>query len=110
MSSSSAAARLAGLFGALAILANPAGILAARVLKGVILIRALYVSVPAALILALIAIAASRRARFARERSVYVESKGRGRPSRLLAWAGLYVAVTSAIALGVYGALRWAGS
>jgi hypothetical protein len=110
MSSSSGAARAAALFGVLAILANPVGILAARVLKGVVLIRALYVSVPVAVVLALIAIAASRRARFARERSVFVESRGRGRPSRFLAWAGLYVAVTAALALGIYGALRWAGS
>jgi hypothetical protein len=110
MSSSSGAARAAGLFGALAVLANPAGVAAAQLLKGIALIRALYVSVPVAVLLALIALGASRRARFARERSVYAESKGRGRPSRFLAWAGLYVAVTGALALGVYGALRAAGS
>jgi hypothetical protein len=109
MSNSKATARVAGLFGALAVLANPAGVAGAQVLKGVALIRALYISVPAAVVLALIAVAASRRARFARERSVYSESAGRGRPSRFLAWAGFYVAVTGALALGVYGALRAAG-
>jgi hypothetical protein len=109
MSSSSAAARAAGFFGALAVLANPAGVAAAQALKGVALIRALYVSVPAAVILALIALAAARRARFARERSVFAEKAGRGRPSRFLAWAGLYAAITGALALGVYGALRAAG-
>jgi hypothetical protein len=110
MSSSSRTARVAGFFGALAVLANPAGVLAARLLKGVPLIRALYVSVPAAVLLALIAVSASRRARLAHARSVYADTGGRRRTSRFLAWAGLYVAVTGAIALGAYGALRAAGS
>jgi hypothetical protein len=110
MTSSSAAARAAGFFGALAVLANPGGVAAAQLLKGVALIRALYVSVPLAVLFALIALAAARRARFARARSVYAASQGRGRPSRVLAWAGLYAAVTGALALGVYGALRAAGS
>jgi hypothetical protein len=110
MSSSSGAARAAGFFGALAVLANPAGVAASQVLKGVVLLRALYVSVPAAVVLALIAVAASRRARFARARSVYADEGGRRRLSRFLAWAGLYAAVTGALALGVYGALRAAGS
>jgi hypothetical protein len=110
MSSSSAAARAAGFFGVLAVLANPAAVVAAQLLEGVPLIRALYVSVPVAGCFAVIAIVTSRRARLARLRSVYVESKGRGRPSRILAWAGLYAAVTGALALGIYGALRAAGS
>ena len=110
MSSSNGPARAAGFFGALAALANPAGVLAAQLLHGVALIRALYVSVPVAVVLALIAVLASRRARFARARSVYADTKGRGRPSRFLAWLGLYAAVTGALALGIYGALRWAGS
>jgi hypothetical protein len=110
MPSSSGAARAAGFFGALAVLTNPAGVAAAQLLQGVALIRALYVSVPVAVCFAVIAVAASRRARFARLRSVYAEAKGRGRPSRFLAWAGLYAAVTGALALGIYGALRAAGS
>ncbi len=109
MPSSSAAARTAAASGALAILANPAGVAAARVLNGVALIRALYVSVPTAVVLALLAVGAARRGRSARERSVHPEKVGRGRPSRFLAWAGVYAAVTGAIALGVYGALRAAG-
>ena len=109
MSSSSNAARAAGFFGALAVLANPAGVGAAQWLKGVALIRALYVSVPVAVLLALIGLAAARRAHFARVRSVYAASKGRGLPSRILVWAGVYAAVTGALALGAYGALRAAG-
>ena len=33
---------------------------------------------------------------------------GPGRISRSLAWAGLYVGITAALALAVYGVLRWA--
>jgi hypothetical protein len=109
MSRSSGTSRAAGLFGALGVLAIPGGVAAAQWVKGVALIRALYVSVPVAVILALIAVTASRRARLARERSVNVEGLGRRRPSRFLAWAGFYAAVTGALALGVYGALRAAG-
>jgi len=76
------------------------------VLKGVPLLRSLYVSVPTAVVLALLAVSASRRARFALARSVYADARGTPRLGRLLAWAGLYVAVTGAVALGVYGALR----
>jgi len=59
MSSSRGAARAAAFFGALAVLANPAGVLAAQVLKGVPLIRSLYVSVPVAVVLALVAVSAA---------------------------------------------------
>ncbi len=110
MSSSRRAARAAGLFGALAVLAIPAGVAAAQVLNGVALIRALYVSVPLAVLFAVLGIASSRRARLASARSVYAESAGRRRPSRFLVWAGVYAAVTGALALGIYAALRAAGS
>jgi hypothetical protein len=109
MSSSKRSARAAAVLGALAVLANPAAVLAAQVLKGVPLLRALYFSVPGAAVLALLALSASRRARFALARSVYADAGGTPRLARLLAWAGLYAAVTGAVALGVYGALRSAG-
>jgi hypothetical protein len=110
MPSSKRAARAAGFFGALAVLANPGAILGAQVLNGVPLIRALYVSVPVAALLALVAVSCARRARFAFARSVYVDVRRKPRVGRLLAWAGMYAAVTGAVALGVYGALRVAGS
>jgi hypothetical protein len=106
MSSSRGAARAAAFFGALAVLANPAGVLAAQVLKGVPLIRSLYVSVPVAVVLALVAVSAARRARFALARSVYADGRRPPRLARLLAWAGLYAAVTGAVALGSYAVLR----
>jgi hypothetical protein len=109
MSSSKRGARAAGLLGVLAVLANPAGIVAAQVLNGVSLLRALYVSVPVAALLALLGLFAARRSRLAHARSVYADTQGAPRVGRWLAWAGLYAAVTGVVALGVYGALRAAG-
>jgi hypothetical protein len=103
MRSSSAAARVAVFFGALAVLAIPAGIAAARLLNGIVLLHALYVAVPVAGGLALIALVASRRARLTRARSVWGV---RSRWPSLFAWAGVYAAVTGGLALAVYGALR----
>ena len=84
-------------------LALPVDVAGAQYLKGIELLRSLYVAVPVTAILALIAVAAARRARFARSRSVYDES---GRWGTRLAFAGLYCAVTGAVALAVYGGLR----
>jgi hypothetical protein len=95
--------RAAGLFGALAVLAIPVDVAASKYLSGIELIRSLYVAVPVAAVLALTALVAARRARFARARSVY---EGNGRWGARLAWAGLYCAVTGAIALAIYGGLR----
>jgi hypothetical protein len=103
--SSSRAAGPAVLFGVLAILAIPAGIVAAQFLNGVSLLRALYVAVPAACVLALVAVTCARRARFTAARSV---RGGSVRTARVVAWAGMYAGITGALALAVYGALRWA--
>ena len=82
MTSSRRASAAAAVLGALAVLANPGAVLA------------------------LTALAANRRARFARARSVY---SGNGRWGARLAWAGLYAEVIGVVALGVYGALRASG-
>lgn len=103
MSSNNGAARAAGLFGLLAVLVVPAGILVSRFTSVVTLLQALYYTVPAAVVLALAALTANRRARFARARSIRPDS---GRRSSFLAWAGLYVAAIGVVALAVYGALR----
>ena len=103
MRSSSASARVAVLFGALAVLAIPVAVAASRWVKGVVLLPALYVAVAAAGVLALVALVASRRSRLSRARSVW---GGRNRWPAVFAWAGLYAAVTGALALAVYGALR----
>jgi hypothetical protein len=105
MRSNRAAAHPAVFLGALALLAIPAGIVAAQYLNGIALLRALYVAVPAACVLAVVAVACARRARFHAARS---PRGGSVRAARFLAWAGLYAGITGALALAVYGALRWA--
>jgi hypothetical protein len=96
------------VLGALSVLAVPAGVAASRYLDGVTLLRALYVMVPAACLLGLLAVAFARRARFSAARSIRPEAVGAGRVARSLAFAGLYLGFTAALALAVYGALRWA--
>lgn len=108
MSSSKRTGSAAVLFGALAVLAIPAAVFGARLVNGVTLLRALYVSVPAACLFGLIAVISARRARLAAARSVRPDAVGPGRFARWLAWTGLYVGITGALALAVYGALRWA--
>jgi hypothetical protein len=93
----------AAFFGALAVVAIPVDVVVAKYLNGIELVRSLYVAVPLAAVLALTALTANRRARFARARSVYA---GNGRWGARLAWAGLYCAVTGGIALAIYGGLR----
>jgi hypothetical protein len=99
MSSSS----VARVLGALAVVAIPAAVAASRWVNGLSLLESLYAAVPASFVLALAAVAAARRARFARARRVVAAG---GRWESILAWAGLYVAITGALALAVYGALR----
>jgi uncharacterized membrane protein YfcA len=101
--SSKALGRAAVVCGALAIIAVPAGIVAAQQLSQVTLLQGLYVATPISIVLGLLALLFVRRARLAASRSV----KGERPPTlgRVAAWAGLYVGVASAIALGVYGVL-----
>ena len=108
MRSSSVPARVALLFGALAVLSIPAAVAAAQFLSGVGLLRALYVGVPVAAGLGLLAVAASRRARLALTRSLHPERRKLVRTARIVAWAGLYAGITGALMLAVYGVLRWA--
>ncbi|MGZ4339349.1 MAG: hypothetical protein ACXVQ3_04765 [Gaiellaceae bacterium] len=108
MRSSSAAARAAILFGALAVLAIPVGVLAAQASAALRLLETLYVVVPAAVVLALLGLAASRRARFNATRSLAEGRRRSVRLARIVAWAGLYASLTGALALAVYGVLRWA--
>ena len=108
MRSSSAPARVALVLGALAVLAIPAAVAAAQFLSGIPLLHALYVAVPVALVLGLLAVWASRRARLALSRSLHPERRKLVRTARVFAWAGVYAGVTGALALGVYGVLRWA--
>ena len=108
MRSSRAAARAAVLLGAPAVLAIPIGVAASWYVSGLTLLESLWGAVPAGGVLGLLAVAASRRARFNLARSLHPEQRGLVRLGRILAWLGIYLAVTGGIALGVYGALRLA--
>lgn len=106
MRSSRPAARASAVLGALAVLAIPAAIGASRLSFGVTLVRALYGGVAAAFVLGLIAWACSRAARNTLARSVSRVRTGPVRLGRFLAYAGLYLSVTGALALVFYGVLR----
>jgi len=102
-----AGAGLAALLGALALLTLPAAVLAAQ-FTSLGLLQTLYVAVPVDVALALGALGAQRRARADRARRVRQGSAALLRTARVLAYLGAYVAFTGALALGVYGILRWA--
>jgi hypothetical protein len=104
MRSNRGAARAAVVLGALAVLAIPAGVLAAQLSSQLRLLETLYAVVAAAIVLGLLALYAARRARLKAARTL---SGGVGF-ARVAAWAGAYAGVTGALALAVYGILRWA--
>lgn len=106
--SSSRPARIALVLGVLAVLVVPAAVAGAQALAGVSLLQSLYVAAPVSSVLGLLALFASRRARLASTRSIRPGDAGPVRSGRIAAWAGLYVGVTTALALGVYGVLVWA--
>jgi hypothetical protein len=108
MTSSNRSAGVAAVFGALAVLATPAAALASRWVSGVTLLSALYVAVPVTIGLAAVALLAARRARRAQARSVFPRGSRLARTARWLAWIGLYIGAVGALALAVYGVLRWA--
>jgi len=106
MSSSRTAARLGAVFGGLGVLAVPVAIVAAQAVQGVTLLKGLYYGAPAALILALLGLLVSRRARLTSQRSVFAARGGPVRQARILGWLALYLAVTTGIAIAVYWVLR----
>jgi uncharacterized membrane protein YfcA len=108
MRSSKAPARAAVLLGALAVAAIPVGVVAAQRSVSLRLLETLYVAVPVAYVLGLLALACARRARRAAEQSLRTDGRGPIRLARFVAWAGVYAGVTGALALAVYGVLRWA--
>ena len=101
--SGSSESRLAVVLGAFAVLAIPLAAACAAFTTRVHLLGAVYVAVPLAFLAGLGAVAAYRRARAELNRSVRQVGAGRVRVGRWLALAGLYLAVTGALALGFYG-------
>ena len=106
MSGSRLAAFFAALLGLIAVLAIPAACLAAAYTVRVTLLEAVYIAVPVAFVAALCALAAYRRARARLDRSVRRAGAGAVRTARFLAFTGLYLALTGALALGFYGVLH----
>jgi hypothetical protein len=106
MSGSRTPARLALVAGAVGVLAVPVSVLAAQALRSLTLLRALYISAPTAVVLAVAALIAARRARLAAQRTVFAERRGPVRSARALGWLALYAGVTAGLALGVYWILR----
>jgi hypothetical protein len=101
-------ARIAVILGVLAVLVIPGAVAASQTLANVSLLQSLYVGAPVSVLLGLVALFASRRARLGATRSIKPGDAGPVRTGRIAAWAGLYVGVTTALALGVYGILVWA--
>ena len=109
MSGSKPARRPAGFavfFGLLALAAIPAAVAVAEYRPDIEILQALIVAVPTAFVLGLIAVSLSRRARYRLERSVRRAGGKLVRTARLVAWSGVYVAVTGGLALAFYGVLR----
>jgi len=104
--SSSKEARIAVALGAAAVLSIPVALAAAAFSSKVELLQAVYVAVPVAFVIGLAAWSASRRARAKLERRVSRPGEGVVRAARVLAFAGLYLALTGALALGFYGLLH----
>ena len=104
--SSNREVRLALVLGAVAVLAIPVAGAVAAFTTAVQLLPAVYVAVPVAFVAGLAAVAAYRRARSRVERSVRRAGERPVRAARFLALAGLYLAVTGALALGFYGLLH----
>jgi uncharacterized membrane protein YfcA len=98
--------RVALVLGLLAIVAIPLGAVLAAFVPEVQLLQAELVAVPVAFVLGLAAVAASRRARLRVEQSVRRTGEGFVRIARVVAWSGVYVAVTGGLALAFYGVLR----
>jgi hypothetical protein len=107
MRSSRGPARAAIVFGALAVAAIPVAVLAARQ-TAYRLLETLYIAVPVAAVLGVLAVVLARRARLTLQQSLQPERRGLVRWARIVAWAGAYAGITGALALAVYGALRWA--
>ena len=104
--SSSRTAWVAAVFGLVAVAAIPVAVAAAAFTSRVTLLHAVYVGVGIACAAGLVAIAVYRRARARFERSVNRSGERFLRLSRLVVFAGVYLAVTGALALGFYGLLH----
>jgi uncharacterized ion transporter superfamily protein YfcC len=103
--SSSSPVRLATILGIVAFFATPIGVIYAQEIGGITLLQGTEGGVAIAVVCALASVAFVRRARFRLAWSVREENLRAARMAALLAWAGVYAAVTGGIALGAYALL-----
>ena len=99
-------ATVALVLGILALAAIPVAAAIAAARPSLEILQAEIVDVPIAFVLGLIGVSLSRRARLRVERSVRRAGEGLVRAARLVAWSGVYIAVTGGLALAFYGVLR----
>lgn len=101
------AARASLLLGLLGAAAIPAAIVVAELHEELELVQAGF-AVPAGFLLSVLAVWLARRARRNLERSLGRSGGGRSaRAGRILGWLGVYIALTAAVALGVYAYLEY---
>jgi hypothetical protein len=81
----------------------PLGILLGWRIISVDLVRATAGALGACVVIGLVGVSASRRARYRIERSLARQGERTLRIGRLLLFSGLYVGLVAAIALGFYG-------
>jgi len=99
-------ARLSTVCGGLAVLAIPAAIVVAERVQQIDLVRALIIATPIGFVVGLLGIAAARKARYALARTLVDDARKLVRIGRMLAWTGVYLSVTGALALALYAVLR----
>ena len=101
------AARASLFFGLLGAATIPAAIAGAEWHEDLELEHA-GVAVPAGLLLSVLAIWLARRARRGLDRSLgRIGGRRTARAGRILGWLGVYIALTAAVALGVYAYLEY---
>jgi hypothetical protein len=101
------AARASLVFGLLGAAAIPAAVVVAEWHEDLDLVHAGF-AVPAGFLLSALAIWFARRARRGLERSLdRIGGRRTARAGRILGWLGVYIALTAAVALGVYAYLEY---
>jgi hypothetical protein len=101
------AARASFFFGLLGAAAVPAAVAVAEWHERLELVDAGY-AVPGAFLLSVLALWLARRARRGLERTLgRIGGQRTARAGRIFGWLGVYIAVTAAVALGVYAYLEY---
>ena len=105
-SSSTTPARIAILLGSIGLLAIPASVAFAAYAGTVDIVNSVILAVPVAVVLALAALSAARRARYRYDRSVFKQGGRTLKTARVVVWTALYVGTIGALSVGVFEVLR----